>query len=1158
MRLAWVELAGFKSFASRTRVLFGPGLNCIVGANGAGKSNLVDAVVWALGVQGLRPLRSEEPSDLIFAGSENRPPAGRAEVQLAFGEVEAGPEVLADGILRVGRRVYRSGEGVYLLGSREVRLLDVQEALAELGLGRALRAVVQQGQLEQVLRLRPEERRTLVEEAAGLLALKARKERAERRLAAVEEGLARLRQNLHELRRASASLSRQAEAAVRREEVLARLREARARLLLSLASAKARQEADHLSRLDELSARALKARAREERLAEAVREAEEKVRRGEADGREASRVLWDLEEAARRARHLSRRLAELRRLSPPSPPTPRGREDLEASEEELRRARGELAQVEAETLKVEEELALVREDLERLRKERRAQEREVARAREALWAASSAREVAKHRLELALERAEAAAERMERAERALREAHSLLARVGSEVAGTEELLEAASARLRNAEEAEGRLIRQEAEAARELARASEEAARARSRAEALISAAPSLPLGPTSSGGVLPLPLAIEVEPGFERAVSAWLGELTRALVARTPEEAVAALEELAARGCGGLVIHGTAAAGRPREALPGAGVQAGGESPPGLPLSEVVRVRAEADGVLEGLFRGVVVVEGLEEAREVARRVPEALVVSRDGWFFGQGVVRLQDPDEDLTAFFRFQSQVEEAEKAVEAKEKERAAAEVHWLEVRRRLEQARQEVARVRGEVSSLKASCEAALTREKEARQRLGVLEEEVRRARAEWRAADEGVKLARDVLEKAAREEALAAEALRKAEERASLVPSEKEGVLLARERELDRRLRELGSLRSRLSAEVASAQARVERAREERRRAEEARRAWEAGVAHLEQERARAARLEQRALVLLGELEEIAAEAARFLEEARARAEVGLVSRGVWEGELLKVREEAARASAEEAVLQTTAAELQRELEQLGLRLRRDYGLALPAASTTLGDPTELEEEVRRLEQELELIGPVDPLAPREYQALQERISSLKAEWDDLSRARRSLVQAAEEIHERLEEEFRRALEGIGEAFKRTLSLFLPGAVGSLEVAGEGVVMKVALKGGRRPSSLSGGEKSLLALAFVLALQEERPAPFLLLDEVDAALDEPNLQLFVESLLRLAQQRQVLVVTHQRATMEAAHHLHGVVKGPDGSSRVYSLDVEEALRMASSS
>ncbi|KUN82005.1 chromosome segregation protein SMC [Streptomyces bungoensis] len=1188
MHLKALTLRGFKSFASATTLRFEPGITCVVGPNGSGKSNVVDALSWVMGEQGAKSLRGGKMEDVIFAGTTGRPPLGRAEVSLTIDNSDGAlPIEYAE--VTITRIMFRNGGSEYQINGDTCRLLDIQELLSDSGIGREMHVIVGQGQLDSVLHADPTGRRAFIEEAAGVLKHRRRKEKALRKLDAMQANLARVQDLTDELRRQLKPLGRQAAVARRAAVIQADLRDARLRLL-----------ADDLVRLREAlkseiaDEAALKERkeAAEQELRKALqREAllEDEVRRLAPRLQRAQQTWYDLSRLAERVRGTVS-LADARVKSATSAPIEerRGRdpEDMEREAARVREQEAELeAALEAAQRALDDTVAH-RAELERelAVEERRLKDvaRAIADRREGLARLSGQVNAARSRAASAqaeIDRLAAARdEARQRAVQAQEEYEALKAEVDgldADDADLAEQHEAAKRRLAGAESALGaaREARTTAERRRAATQARHEALalglRRKDGTGVLLDARDRLTgiLGPAAE--------LLTVAPGHETALAAAFGAAADAVAVTTPAAAAEAIRLLRKQDAGraALLLTGT------RDA-PGA--CPGDDTPeltgPGLArhAADLVTGPAELMTAVRRLLRGIVVVGSLEDAEDVVRDHPRLTAVTAEGDLLGAHFAH--GGSAGAPSLLEVQASVDEA------------AAELEELGVRcAELAEAQQEADEHRVRAAALVEELgerRRAADREKSAvAQQLGRLAGQARGAAGEAERSDAAAARAQEALEKAVQEAEELAERLAVAEE----MPGEEEPDTSVRDRlaadganarqtEMEARLQvrtheeRVKGLAGRADSLDRAARAEREaRARAERRRA---RLRHEAAVAEAVASGAR--QLLAHVEVSLGraERERVAAEAgktAREQELAAARtagrelkAELDKLTDYVHRGEVLGA-EKRLRIEQLEA----------KALEELGVEpagLVAEYGPhqpvppSPPAEGEVLPeDPehprnqprpfarAEQEKRLKAAERAYQQLGKVNPLALEEFAALEERHKFLSEQLEDLKKTRADLLQVVKEVDERVEQVFTEAYRDTAREFEGVFSRLFPGGEGRLVLTdpdnmlttGVDVEARPPGKKVKRLSLLSGGERSLTAVALLVSIFKARPSPFYVMDEVEAALDDTNLQRLIRIMQELQESSQLIVITHQKRTMEVADALYGVSMQGDGVSKVIS-------------
>ncbi len=1185
MYLKSLTLKGFKSFASSTTLQLEPGITCVVGPNGSGKSNVVDALAWVMGEQGAKSLRGGKMEDVIFAGTSGRPPLGRAEVLLTIDNTD-GALPIEYSEVTISRTMFRSGGSEYAINGTPCRLLDVQELLSDSGIGREMHVIVGQGQLDSILHATPEDRRGFIEEAAGVLKHRKRKEKALRKLDACEGNLTRLTDLLTEIRRQLKPLGRQAEVARRAAGVQATVRDAKSRLvaddLVTARTALEQELADEsvlVTRRQEVEAQQAEAARREGELEAALRE----VLPALAQAQETWFALSGLRERLRGTQSLAaERVRNAEGLSVGEVGTGRDPEALEA----------EAATVREQEAAIEADVERHRATLEQAVSARRTAEDAVA--EEERRVAGRHRAAADHREGLArltgqvnaLRSRAAAADdeigrlsqaREEAVGRAARAQHSFTAletRVAGLDAGEEGLdaeHEAAAAQLDDLEE--------------RLAKAREDVQRAERDRATLAARKDALELGLNRKDGAGALLAAsdrvsgllgsvaalLTVRNGFEAAVASALGSVADAVALESADAAIAAI--------GHLKDHDLGRAGLVLGSGPAGAVSSDVSAWPALPEGasyalDVVSCPDQLRPALARLLDRVAVVDDLAAARSLVASDASLTAVTRDGDLLGAhlaaggsasqpSLIEIQAAVDEAAAqlaeavaaterlgfdMSRLERERHEARKRVDVALAKLHESDATLAAVAEELGQFGAQARAARGEAERL----ERAIAEAEEARAKdlEGLGELEARLARAEEDPEREDLTDDREQLAEAARA-ARQAEmdgrlALRTAEERSRALHGRADQLLRAAREERETRARE------------------IERRRRLVREGEAGRSVGVAVAFVLDRlevsvTRAAAARVEVE-------------EGRRGREEALLAVRARLRDLAREHDELVNSvhRDEMARAQQKMRIEQLE----ERALEELGLdrdALVADYGPdQLVPFSGQLEDghqppeptPFVREEQQKRLraaERELAMLGTVNPLALEEFSALEERHKFLGEQLEDLKKTRRDLLDIVREVDHRVEQVFTDAYADVERAFEETFARLFPGGEGRLVLTDPDDMLNTGIEVEARPpgkkvkrlSLLSGGERSLVAVAFLVALFKARPSPFYILDEVEAALDDTNLGRLLEIYEELRANSQLLVITHQKRTMEVGDALYGVSMRNDGVSTVISQRLREA-------
>ncbi|MCS5718975.1 chromosome segregation protein SMC [Herbiconiux sp. CPCC 205763] len=1213
MYLKSLTLKGFKSFANPTTFAFETGVTCVVGPNGSGKSNVVDALAWVMGEQGAKTLRGGKMEDVIFAGTSTKGPLGRAEVTLTIDNAD-GALPIEYSEVTISRTLFRNGGSEYAINGDSCRLLDVQELLSDSGLGREMHVIVGQGQLDAVLHATPEGRRGFIEEAAGILKHRRRKEKTQRKLEAMQANLTRLSDLAGEIRRQLRPLGRQAEIAKEAQSIAAIVRDARARLLAdeivglrTALDAHSRSESERHTERIVLQERLEQNQLRINRL--------EQAQVGDAVDL-ARRTSFGLESVQERLRNLynlaNQRLALL------------------GSEESVPDAGPSVTPAmvsdsKAEVLRLHGEVAAAQTAWE-------ASQVVTTRARGSLDAldeqiAYQSSLVSKHDLELSKLTGQ------------LESANTRLATVRGEVLRQQNALDAAAARR---ETAQADFARAEAEAAigevdetdldeayefaqsqvfeadAEIERLREQLHTHERERDALAARTSALTMALDQKDGSAELVAArldgirglvaehVKVTPGYETAIAAALGTLADAVLADSVESAVNAANAAAEGDMGRvelIIADSTPEATLGQDAL----VQIDG-------IVAATSVVTAPGGVL-GVLASMVVADDLDAARRAWRALEPSA---------GAGLTVVTRSGEVLTRYIlRGGSGATRSRIELVA---ERDSAAIALDEENSLIERARFALAEQRGIAQVAKEQSQAALSALREYDAKLAARTEKLSRLKAQVEAGTGELERLQKALQ-------LAQDAVGQAEQSADKARGELEAV-----RERPRPILDVSS-RDGLLAELEAARDRevesrlgVETARE-RVRAEQAR--TTALEKQLEADRAAAEAAARRAVIRRRQIEAatdvveslppVLESIDRSVSEAKVQLAQREAERAEQNEELLGLRrDEAALRERLQAITENVhglelqiyekklhlSSLLERAGSELGLVedvLVAEYGpdqripddndvasidtsAAAVAAATAELEPadsdddedapafvtgpataadersapvgrpfvrSEQQQRLAKAERKLAELGRVNPLALEEFDALEQRHKFLTEQLTDLTNTRKDLLTIIEEIDDRMQTIFESAFADTQEAFAQVFPILFPGGTGSIHLTdpqnmlttGIEVSVKPAGKKIERLSLLSGGERSLAAVALLIAIFKARPSPFYIMDEVEAALDDANLGRLLTIFEDLRQTSQLIVITHQKRTMEIADALYGVSMRQDGVSAVVGQRVK---------
>lgn len=1183
MYLKSLTLKGFKSFASSTTLRFEPGITCVVGPNGSGKSNVVDALTWVMGEQGAKTLRGGKMEDVIFAGTSSRAPLGRAEVTLTIDNSDNALPIEYSEV-SITRRMFRDGAGEYEINGSSCRLMDVQELLSDSGIGREMHVIVGQGRLSQILESRPEDRRAFIEEAAGVLKHRKRKEKAVRKLESMSANLARLTDLTTELRRQLKPLGRQAEMARRAQTIQADLRDARLRLAADdLVARRAefagadttettlRREHEEAAERLAVATEALAAHeAAVATLSERTDAAQQAWFRLSAL---AERVSATIRIARERAQYLE---AEPTASSGPDPDALEAEADEVAAREQevlaeleearfaLEAARAELGERERAAAEAERaHMAAVRAEADRREGlARLAGQVETVRAR----VESTDESVA--RLTSAIEEAAA------RAEQAKAEFETVQGRVGEldqgEV-GLDEQHDRSVTALRLADERVAELQSAERAAERQVASL-------RARIDALAvglerkDGAAWLTQNRSGAGLFGTIAKLVKVHAGYEVALAAVLGSAADAVAADdsgAARSAVRALKE-ADGGRAAIVLGDWPIAPRPQGVTPPNGARW---------ALDLIDTPDRLRGAMTAMLADVAVVDDLGAALDLVSTQPTLRAVTLEGDLVGAGWVTGGSDRKPST--LEIASEIDKAKADL-------AAAETQVAELSAALAGALTEQSNRQDAAEEALAALNESDAAISAIYEQLGRLGQEARAAEEDWRrqlaqrgeleagrvqtvaeltelenrlaAAQEGQTVVEDAPEdrqfmQAAAEEARAVEvevrlAVRTAEERANAVRGRADSLRRAAAAEREARVR---AQRARAAREHAAAVA--EAVAESGRRVAEK---LSGVVAAASQRRdSLAAERQERATAMAAAREEVAALNNRItaLTDSLHRDEVAKAQAALRIEQLEEMVLEQFGMAADDLIAEygPDVTLPPSELEMAEYEQAKERGEQVMAPAPMVFDRPTQERRAKRAERELAELGRVNPLALEEFAALEERYNFLATQLEDVKAARKDLMDVIADVDSRILQVFAEAYADVEREFEQVFATLFPGGEGRLLLTDPNDLLTTGVEVEARPpgkkvkrlSLLSGGEKSLTAVAMLVAIFRARPSPFYVMDEVEAALDDVNLRRLIGLFEQLRAQSQLIVITHQKPTMEIADALYGVTMQGDGITTVIS-------------
>ena len=1147
MHLKSLTLKGFKSFASATTLKFEPGICAVVGPNGSGKSNVVDALAWVMGEGSAKTLRGGKMQDVIFAGAGDRKALGRAEVTLTIDNRDGAlPIDYAE--VSVTRRMFRDGASEYEINGAKARLMDIQELLSDSGIGREMHIIVGQGKLAEILESRPEDRRSYIEEAAGVLKHRRRKEKAQRKLTGMQANLDRLTDLTEELGKQLKPLERQAQAAQRAATVQADLRDARLKLAGDRVVRVRAEFADAQRQAEILEEQVAQATEALESASEQQLELEEELNDVVPQADAAQKLWFDLSTLVERLAATSR-IAEERANNAGAVTKYQGQDpdDLEARASQADEEHAELvfaAEEAAEALEsIREEVAERREAFTAADKEHAAQLRAIADRREGVVRLIAEEEALSRQVEASEQALAHSEDGVNEAAQKLRLARQEASEVEKKLADFDRErapLDEAHVRALSESQAADLRLEQLRDQQREFERT---VYTLRSRIETLTSTIP-----PTAEIGIDLQPLAQLISTQYDVALAVALGQFAESQVGEVGADLVTALEN-AQR----TTVFDNAGGGKTQWRMEA-------NLPKGTSwlLDHIVAVPEVSHGVTR-VLADVVLVDDFATARQVVNEDPRLRAVTPDGVMVGEGWV---------SAGTGSQSTVEVTTK-IKTAEQELETAAQDLTELSGTLEGAKlaAEDAQVTAagakaalrdhdtQVSAWKRDHQRLLSQVETNQKEHGKLAERATELDVSLAKLREQLSEARDRLARVDKDEpdteasTSERDAASTALDAAKTMEMEAQMSLRSAQDKVGHAAGRGDSLR-RLAQQEREAKARHDRTMERRRALGELARTVAAHAKPLS-ERASAAmsraaqsrdELANKRTVLniqLNAAKQTVNGARQRLEQLTNKAHSGDIARSQ------------AQVRLDEAESKIS--------EQLGIAiadLLQDY---------TPGDDFDRAAETKRLKQaekDLNSLGKVNPLALEEFKALEERYSFLSTQLDDVTQARTDLEGVIEDVDAQILQLFSDAWHDVEAEFPRVFNTLFPGGEGrliltepdSLLTSGIEVEARPPGKKVKRLSLLSGGEKSLTALAMLVAIFRARPSPFYVMDEVEAALDDVNLRRLIALFEELRKDSQLIVITHQKPTMDVANVLYGVTMRGDGVTRVISQRMNPAHAM----
>lgn len=1152
MHLKALTLKGFKSFASATTMKFEPGICAVVGPNGSGKSNVVDALAWVMGEGSAKTLRGGKMQDVIFAGAGDRKPLGRAEVTLTIDNAD-GQLPIEYTEVSLTRRMFRDGASEYEINGAKARLADIQELLSDSGIGREMHVIVGQGKLSEILESKPEERRAYIEEAAGVLKHRRRREKAQRKLTGMQANLDRLQDLTDELSKQLKPLARQAETARKAATVQAEVREARL-VLAGEKIVRLRGQAE------QAAATAEELRARVDTNQEHLEEAESRQSEAEAQLSQVTPAEQTAQNLWFRLSALSERIAATVRIAADrarntgniTPYSGQDPDDLEARAlraDEEHEELVEAAEVAAEELEeIREEVAELNETVQAAEREHLARLRAESDRREGV-----VRLVAEE--ESIAQQLASARENLARAEETGTEARARLREVRAEArdwaSKTKDLRGQRENLAGHAQQAnsESKAAEQRLDELRENQRERERVVYTlQSRIDTLQAQAPQQDIREHLDDSWRDLVDLVRADAGWEAALSAALGEYAKALAGPVSAELLAGAGDstravLVDTSRDGAAWHVDTA------------VQAEW-------LVDHITVDSSVAVAVGRVLADVVVAEDYAAAVELIAEDPRLRAVTRDGLLVGEGWVEVGS---------HAGSAVERSSEVAKAQQGLRVAqAELEQLSgtiegAKQSAEEARLDSAHHGAALREHDTDIQSAEREEQRVRQ-------QVERYTREYETAAERAEQARARSEKLETQHREVSDRLARVDKHGGAAGADGVG-------EVDEETDSLAQQRQEAQAALSAAKARemdaAVAARSAQDRAGQAqgkgdalrRQAEHERVAKRRHEQAMARRKQQAELAeaVLGHAREIADRAEDATDQAARRRDELTARRTETTTRLNAVRSEvsAARRALDAATKEFHQADM--EASQASVRVEEaenkageQLGIAIEdlVREYSPGEDFDRAAETKRLkraEKDLGALGKVNPLALEEFKAMEERYNYLSQQLDDVIQTRHDLQNMIADVDQQILELFTQAWKDVEAEFPRVFATLFPGGEARLLLTEPDDMLTTGIEVEARPpgkkvkrlSLLSGGEKSLTALAMLVAIFRARPSPFYVMDEVEAALDDVNLRRLLALFEELRKDSQLIVITHQKPTMDVANVLYGVTMRSDGITHVLS-------------
>lgn len=1163
MYLKSLTLKGFKSFASATTLKLEPGICAVVGPNGSGKSNVVDALAWVMGEHSAKTLRGGKMEDVIFAGAGERKALGRAEVTLTIDNSD-GALPIEYSEVSVTRRMFRDGASEYEINGTKARLMDIQELLSDSGIGREMHVIVGQGRLAQILESKPEDRRAFIEEAAGVLKHRRRKEKAARKLVSMQANLDRLHDLTDELRKQLGPLARQAEAAQKASTVQATIRQAKVNLAVNSVQTLSED-------LNSVSGRASLVAEQVEELQEQLEEHTEQLTNTEEELRtalenaESARTLWYRLSAVAEKNSATIRIAadraEQHHAAQWSGQDPDQLLERAERAEQEQLELDEAVEIAAEKLETVREEVMQREDAARqAEKEHFAQVRAIADRREGVVRLLSQHEAATATAESAASEVERLTDTVEHHQEAVDNAAEELELASetsteAETSGSDltEDLERAEREANTAEQRAEELRGQQRALERELATLRATISAWTDQMRPTDGAQVVTRVASAQDASVQAIADVVSARPGWGTALSAALGEAAAGMVLGSGQSD-------SANSClSDAVLDALSSESEGRAVIVEAGQQKGwrldAKPAHGQWLLDLVDIPETVQGALSSLLVDVVAVDDVTQARKVVREDARLRAVTQDGMMFGVGWAAAGTGG---TTAVELAERVTKAEADVEKKENELSDLQAALDGALEAASERRTAAAGARAAMQAHAATLEGKRRHAAATQKSFDAANRQLQRATADLEAAQQRLAKAQEQVAE------LADRVSRIDEDGEEQEPSTQEkdaaAQALAQVKAVE--------MESRLALRTAEERAGATRGRADglRRQARQEQAARE----QFEKAQQRRIAAQQIAAAVLEQAERVG----QRIEDALHRADEGRVATDAkhkqWQATMSQQKDKVSALTAQLGRLTDNAHQAELARSQAQLKIEQALDNAMEQLSMTAEqlfaeqlpedfDATETRAELKKAEKALNSLGKVNPLALEEYKALEERYSFLAQQLDDVERARSDLQDVIKDVDATILTLFEDAWKDVEAEFPKVFDTLFPGGAGRLVLTEPEDMLTTGIEVEARPPGkkvkrltlLSGGEKSLTALAMLVAIFRARPSPFYVMDEVEAALDDVNLRRLIALFEELRKDSQLIVITHQKPTMDVANVLYGVTMRGDGITRVISQRMQPA-------